>query len=110
EKGGVWDGEWGGGRLGMVEMGGDLGLDHGGLALDDRRHVGGDSVGHHAEPGTRARQMCDLGAPNFVLAGQTGDVWTGAADPATLDDGNSPPRLRHMPSQQLAALAAAKNQ
>jgi hypothetical protein len=54
--------------------------------------------------------MYDLGAPNFVLAGQTGDVWTGAADPATLDDGSSTPRLRHMPRQQLAAFAAAKDQ
>ena len=100
----------GAGRLVIMQMRVDLALDHVALALDDRRHIGGDRAGHHAEPGTRARQMRDLGAPNFVLAGQTGDVWTGAADPATLDDGSSPPRLRHMPGQQLAALAAAKDQ
>jgi hypothetical protein len=34
----------------------------------------------------------------------------GAADPATLDNGSSLPRLRHMPGQQLAALTAAEDQ
>jgi len=59
---------------------------------------------------TVTRQMRDLRAPNLVLAGQTGDVGAGAADPATLDDGSPPPLLRQMPSQQLAALAAAQDQ
>src|SRR5215471_14971407 len=54
--------------------------------------------------------MRDPRAPNLVLAGQAGDVRAGAADPTALDDGSPPPRLRHVPSQQLAALSAAKDQ
>src|SRR5262249_32300407 len=100
----------GAGRLVIVQMRLDFALDHVALTLDDGRRVGGDGGGYHAEASTLARQMCDPGTPNFVLAGQTGDVWTRAADPATLDDGSSPSRLRHMPGQQLATLAAAKDQ
>ena len=54
--------------------------------------------------------MSEPGAPNLVLAGQTRDVGTGTPDPTALDDGSSPPRLRHVPSQQLAALSAAEYQ
>src|SRR5262249_57348115 len=84
--------------------------DHVALALNAALHVGGHGPGHHTELRTVTRQMRDLRAPNLVLARQTGDVGAGAADPATLDDGSPPPRLRHVPSQQLAALAAAKDQ
>src|SRR5262249_57090066 len=38
------------------------------------------------------------------------DVGAGAADPLPLDDGRPSPRPRHMPSQLLAALSAAKDQ
>src|SRR5271165_254220 len=54
--------------------------------------------------------MCDPGAPDLVFAGQASDVGTGAADPPALDDGSPPPRLRQMPSQQLAAKSAAEDQ
>src|SRR5262245_42173961 len=54
--------------------------------------------------------MRDPRAPNLVLGGQTRDVRAGAADPAALDNGCPPSRLRHVPSQQLAALSAAEDQ
>src|SRR5271155_6107524 len=56
------------------------------------------------------RQMRDPSAPNLILAGQAGDVGTGAADPPALDDGSPPPRLRQMPSEQFPAKSAAKDQ
>jgi hypothetical protein len=65
---------------------------------------------HGAELRGCARQMRDPCAPNLVLAGQAGDVGAGAADPPALDHGSAPPRLRHVPSQQLAALSAPKDQ
>src|SRR5262245_11578185 len=74
-------------------------VDHLALALADRRHVGRDGAGYHAEVRALARQMRDPRAPNLVLAGQAGDVGAGAADPPALDDGSPPPRLRHVPSQ-----------
>jgi 3-polyprenyl-4-hydroxybenzoate decarboxylase len=45
-----------------------------------------------------------------VLAGQARDVRAGAANPLALNDSSPPSRLRHVPSQQLTALAAAKDQ
>src|SRR5277367_7130643 len=54
--------------------------------------------------------MRDPGAPNLILAGKAGDVGTGAADPPALQDGGTSPRLRHMPSEQLPAKPAAKDQ
>jgi hypothetical protein len=94
----------------VVQMQFDLAVDHVALALADRRHVGLHRTGHRAELSGVVRQMRHLGAPNLVLAGHAGDIGTGAADPAALDDGSPPPRLRHVPCQQLAALAAAQDQ
>src|SRR5271155_1401732 len=56
------------------------------------------------------RQMRNPRAPNLILAGQAGDVGTGAADPPALHDRGTSPRLRHMPSEQLPAKSAAKDQ
>src|SRR5215469_879299 len=88
----------------------DFALDHVALALANLRHVGRDVAGHRPELRAMARQMPDLRAPNFVLGGQTGDVGAGAADPLTLDHRGSPPRLRQVPRQQLAALSAAEDE
>src|SRR6266568_58553 len=74
----------GAGRLVIVQMRSDLAADHVALALNNAPHVGRDRTGHHTELRTVTRQMRDLRAPNLVLAGQTGDVGAGAADPATL--------------------------
>src|SRR5271170_867665 len=54
--------------------------------------------------------MRDPGAPNLILAGKAGDVGTGAADPPSLHNSGASPRLRHMPSEQLPAKSAAKDQ
>src|SRR5262249_59923175 len=87
----------GAGRLVIVQMRRDLAADHVALALNNARHIGRDGTGHHPELRTVTRQMRDLRAPNLVLAGQTGDVGAGAADPATFDDGGPPPPFRQMP-------------
>src|SRR5262249_15879674 len=97
-------------RLVIVQVRVDLALNHIALAFDDGRHVGGDWTGHHAEARALTRQVCDPGAPDLVLPRQAGDVWTRAGDPGALDDGGPPSRLRHVPSQQLAALAATEDQ
>jgi len=57
-----------------------------------------------------ARQMRDLRAPNLILAGQAVDIGTGAPDVPALHDGSLSPRLRHMPSQELATESTAKDQ
>jgi len=98
------------GRLVIVQVRLDLALDHVTLALEDGRHVGCDGTGHHAELRAVTRQMADLRAPDLVLARQAGDVGTRPADPAPLDDGGPPSRLRHMPRQQLPALSAAQDE
>src|ERR687887_192892 len=89
----------------------NLALDHVPLALADLRHVGRDGARDHcAELRGVMRQMCDPRAPNLVLAGQAGDIGTGAPDPPALHDGSPSPRPRHMPSHLLAALSTAKDQ
>ncbi len=97
-------------RLVVATMRVDLPLDHVAFAFDDNAHVNRDRAGHDAESCAMACEMRDLGAPDLVLARQAGDVGTGAADPATLDHGSPPSRFRHVPGQQLAALAAAQHQ
>src|SRR5437899_5492565 len=47
---------------------------------------------------------------DLVLAWHAIDVVTVATNPASLHDGRPPPRLRHVPGQELAACATAKNQ
>jgi hypothetical protein len=48
--------------------------------------------------------------PNLGLAGHAGDVGTGAVEPAALHKGGPPPRLRQMPSDQLASLSTPEDQ
>ncbi len=103
--------QFGAARLVVVQMQRDFLLNHVALALANLCHVGRNGTGdHRAELCRVLRQIRDLGAPNLVLARQAGDIGAGAADPPALDDGSPPPRLRHLPSQQLAAEAAAENQ
>ncbi len=58
-------------------MGGGLPLDHVALALARLRHIGRDRAGDCAELRRVPDQMGDARAPDFVLAGHTGDVGTG---------------------------------
>jgi hypothetical protein len=85
-------------------------VDHVALALANFCHVGCDGTGRSAEVGGVMRQMCHFRAPNLILAGQAGDVGTGAPNPPALYDNSPSPRSRHMPSQQLTTLSSAKNQ
>jgi len=60
------------------------------------------------EMGGVVRKVADP-PPNLVLVRHAGDIWEGAADPVALDDGGTPPRLRYVPSERLAALPAAQD-
>src|SRR6476619_6148854 len=88
----------------------DLAVDHVTLALTHRGHVGLDGTCYCSELTRVVRQMRDFCAPDLILARHAGDVGTGPADPASLDDSRAPPSLSHVPGQQLTPLAAAKNQ
>jgi hypothetical protein len=72
-------------------MRGNLVLNHGALALANRRHIDRDGTGHRAELRGVTHQMCDLCAPYLILAGQAGDVRAGAANPPPLDNGGASP-------------------
>jgi len=47
---------------------------------------------------------------DLILAGHAVDIGTGAADPSSLHDSGPSTRSRHVPRQELAACAAAKDQ
>src|SRR6516225_5777110 len=99
------------GCLVEINMPRNPGLDHIALTLADPCHVGRDrTADYRAETGGVTRQMRDPRAPNLVLAGEAGDIATGAPDPLPLDHGRPSPRSRQMPSHLLAALATAKDQ
>ena len=102
--------QFGAARPVVLQMQFDLAVDHVALALAYRGHVGLNGTSHRAELTRVMRQMRDLRTPDLILAGHAGDVGTGPANPAALDDSRTPPGLRHVPGQQLAALAAAENQ
>jgi hypothetical protein len=55
-------------------------------------------------------QVGDLGAEDFVLAGQAIDVRARTADPAAFDDARFAGGSRQVPSQVLSALAAAQDE
>ena len=97
-------------RFVAIQVHGDKAIDHLSLPLDDLRHIHGEVRGTGCECPAVAQEIDDFCAPDFVLAGQTGDVWTGAADPAALNDGRAMPGLRHMPGHELAARAASQHQ
>jgi hypothetical protein len=84
----------------VVQMQGNLALDHIPLALTNLRHVDRYGTGdHRAELRGVLRQMCDPRAPNLIFAAQARDIGTGAPDPAALHDSSPSPRSRHMPGQ-----------
>src|SRR5262245_42815993 len=59
-----------------VAVEGDLPVDHVLLAAPNLRHVGRNGAGLCAELSSVAGEMRNACAPNFVLAGQTGDGGT----------------------------------
>jgi hypothetical protein len=102
--------QFGAARRVILQMRGNLGVNHVALALAHRRHVDGDGTGHGAELRSVVHQVRDLGAPNLILAGQAVDVGTGAPDIPALHDGSPSPGARHIPSQELATLPTAEDQ
>ena len=90
--------QFGAARFVVLQMPRNLIFNHGPLAPANRRHIDSNGTSHGPELRAVPRQVRDLGAANFILAGQAGDVGTGAADPPPLDDRGPSPRLRHVPS------------
>jgi hypothetical protein len=69
----------------------DLAIDHIALALTHRGHIGLDRTCNGAELPSVPGQVRNPCTPNLVLAGHAGNVGTGTADPAALDDGGTSP-------------------
>ena len=93
-----------------VEVHRDQAIDHVALACQHSLHIGGDRSRHHPEPIRVMNQIGNLCAPDFVLAGKTVGVRTGAADQFALDDRGAMPRLGHVPGQKFAACSATKDE
>src|SRR5271166_1116063 len=71
--------QFGAACLVVLQMQSNLAIDHVLLALPNLSHVGRDRTGdHRAERCGVMRQMRDPCAPDLILAGQAGDVGTGA--------------------------------
>ena len=102
--------QFGAGRSEVLQMQIDLATDHSALAAQNSRHVGRDGTGCHAELRAVLREVRHPRTPNLGLAGHAGDGGAGAADPAALHKRGPPPRLRQMPSDQLASLSAPEDQ
>src|SRR6476659_1229444 len=91
-------------------MRGDLGFNHGTLALSNHRHVDRGGINRPAELRGVAHQIRDPRTRNLILSRHAGDVGTGAPNPFALYDGSSPSDLRQVPSKELATGSTAKNQ
>src|ERR1700678_1303242 len=87
-----------------------LALHHLAFALTNLRHIDGDRTAHCATLRAVTRDMHCSRAGDLVLGGHTSDVGTGAANPASLHNGGSSSRLRHVPGDELAPRTAAKDQ
>lgn len=95
------------GGLEPIEMKGDETVDHVALALKNPLHVDRYIADIHAELSGAGDDPRDTGAPDFVLAGKTIDVRTGAADPAAFYHGGFLPGLSKIPCEVFAAFATA---
>src|SRR5438093_6111145 len=102
--------QFGSACLVVLQMCGNLAVDHVALAPANRRHIGRHGTGHCAVLRGTARQMRNLRAPNLIFAGQAIDIGTRAPDIPALHDSSLLPRARHMPGQELATRSTAKNQ
>src|SRR5262249_52372824 len=94
----------------VLQMRGNLALNHVAFALANLGHINPDGSGHGAELRTIARHMRHLRAPNLVLAGHAVDIGTAAPTIPALHDDSLSPGLRHVPSQELATNSTTKDQ
>src|SRR5262249_22879442 len=102
--------QFGTARLVVVQVRGDLGFDHLALPLQYASHVGLARARHKPEVRRVADQVRNLRAPDLVLARETVDVRTRAADPPSFDDGGSVPGSGHVPGQELSAKSASQDE
>ena len=84
-------------RLVALQVHLDEAFDHGTLALPNFGHIDRDGTRRHPELRGMMHQICDLSAPDLVLAGETVDVRAGAADSTALYKASTLPKLRHVP-------------
>ena len=97
-------------RLEVAEVHLDEPVDHCPFASENAGHVDLHGPGHDAEPVFRIDERHGLRAVDDVLARQTRDVRTGAADHRALDDGRLLPGSSQVPREDLACLAAADDE
>src|SRR4029077_2060489 len=83
--------QFGSARLVVLQMRGNLAVDHVAFALANLGHINPDGSSHGAEVRTIARQMRDLRAPNLVLAGHAIDIGTRTPDIPALHDSSLSP-------------------
>jgi hypothetical protein len=88
----------------------NLAFHHLAFASTNYGHIDSDRTGHCAILHAVPRDVRCSRARDLVLAGHAGDVWTGAANPASLHNGSPSSRLCHVPSDKLAARPAAKDE
>src|SRR5215469_18731333 len=94
----------------FLQVHGDQPVDHVAFAFANDAHIDGTRRGGAAELTADIHQMIDLGAPDFVLAGEAIDVGTRTADPAAFDDRGFLTRGSEMPSEELSPFTASDNQ
>jgi hypothetical protein len=90
-------------------MEGDLAIDHVLLAAANLAHIGFHGISQCTELRSVPDEVSDPRTPEFILGREAGDCWTGAADPAALDDGDSLTGTAKVPCEQFSALPAAED-
>jgi hypothetical protein len=92
-----------------LQMEGDLAIDHVLLAAADLAHIGSHGISECTELRSVPDEMSDPRTPELILRWEAGDGWTGASDPAALDDGNFLAGTAKVPRKQFSALPATED-
>jgi hypothetical protein len=88
----------------------NLAFHHFALALTNSCHIDSDGTGHRAVALTVTRELRYFRTGNLILAWHASDVGTRATNPTSLHHGSLSSRLRHIPSDKLAARPTAKDE
>jgi hypothetical protein len=97
-------------RLVKFEVKTDFTFDHPALPGAHSRHFDRHALSNDSKLRSVARQLCNFGAVNDVLARQAGDIRARSADQLPLDHRGTPAGSAHRPSQILARFAAADDE